>query len=259
MAKLKGSEKVVSEALKEYFLTKGYSEVSYDEGDDPPDIYLTLCSEKIAIEITDIDENRLNEKRTIIMGYKQFIKKLNLTFIPNIPKNTTIIIDFFHNYKKVNVIDKLFIKYLKGIFAQKTIPSTIENSINGVDFKINFLNNIAKIKQIIVGTITVNKKPNRSRNFDEVINHIYDISIETKFLNIIKDCILDKTEKCSKIENTKYLALWDNYFHKFLNYNNKDDIDYFNTLKDKIDNFGIFDKIFIIYDNSKVLELIKGN
>ena len=80
MTKLKGSEELVSEALKEYFLNMGYTKVSYDIGDDPPDIYLNLCSEKIAVEITDIDENRLNVRRTITMGYVGFIKKLDLTF-----------------------------------------------------------------------------------------------------------------------------------------------------------------------------------
>ncbi len=260
MATLKGSEKSVSEALKEYFVKQGYIKVSYDIGDDPPDIYLNLCSKKIAVEITDIDENRLNDKRTITMGYVEFIKRLNLTFKNNIPKNKSMIIDFFHNYNKVKVINKSFIIYLKKILGSNKIAPIIEDNINGVDFRIRFFNQTTKIKQIITGTIAVNKKPKKNRTVEELINIINDTDLETKFLNIIKDCILDKSKKCSKIQNTKYLALYDNYFHKFLNFNDKNDIKYFIELYDKIDDFGIFDKIFIIYNNSEVLELIKkGN
>lgn len=257
MTKLKGSEELVSEALKEYFLNMGYTKVSYDIGDDPPDIYLNLCSEKIAVEITDIDENRLNVRRTITMGYVGFIKKLDLTFKNNIPKNKSIIIDFFHNYKKVNVINKPFITYLRKVLGTNKITPIIEDNINGVDFRIRFFNQPTKIKQIITGTITVNKKTKKNRTVEELTNSINDIDLETKFLNIIKNCISDKTKKCANIVNTKYLALYDNYFHKFLNFNNENDIEDFIKLNDKIDNFGIFDKIFIIYDNSKVLELTK--
>lgn len=64
MAQLKGTEQFVSESLQAYF-SKSFDKVFVEEGNDPPDIYLTINARRIAIEITDIDQNVLKGRRTI--------------------------------------------------------------------------------------------------------------------------------------------------------------------------------------------------
>ena len=61
MAQLKGTEKFVAESLQSYF-SKTSNSVNFEEGDDPPDIYLKIDDKKIAVEITDIDQNVLKNR-----------------------------------------------------------------------------------------------------------------------------------------------------------------------------------------------------
>ena len=68
MSELKGTEKFVAESLKSYF-SKSFSTVDFEEGDDPPDIYLNIANKKIAVEITDVDQNVLKNRKTIDYGY----------------------------------------------------------------------------------------------------------------------------------------------------------------------------------------------
>lgn len=63
MADLKGSERFVADTLKTHFL-KTNQLVSYEEGVDPPDIFLIIGDERVSVEITDIDANVLKNRRT---------------------------------------------------------------------------------------------------------------------------------------------------------------------------------------------------
>lgn len=60
---LKPDERFVSESLLKYF---GPEKVEYKEGEDPPDIYLLLNGEKIAVEITRLPPVSFDES-----GYMQ--------------------------------------------------------------------------------------------------------------------------------------------------------------------------------------------
>ncbi len=71
---LKGTEKFVAESLQLHF-SKLFHTVYFEEGDDPPDIYLTIDDKKISVEITDIDQNVLKNRKTIDYGYLNFIKE----------------------------------------------------------------------------------------------------------------------------------------------------------------------------------------
>ena len=79
MAQLKGTEKFVAESLQSYF-SKTSNSVNFEEGDDPPDIYLKIDDKKIAVEITDIDQNVLKNRKTIDFGYLKFIDNLEKEF-----------------------------------------------------------------------------------------------------------------------------------------------------------------------------------
>jgi hypothetical protein len=53
LSELKGSEKFVAESLKSYFVKKACL-CSYQDGGDPPDIYLSIDNKIKSVEITNI-------------------------------------------------------------------------------------------------------------------------------------------------------------------------------------------------------------
>jgi len=61
MVKLKSTENFVAESIQAYF-AKSFNSVNFEEGNDPLDIYLKIDDKKIAIEITDVDQNVLGKR-----------------------------------------------------------------------------------------------------------------------------------------------------------------------------------------------------
>ena len=83
---LKGTEKFVAESLQSHF-KKSFDDVSINEGDDPPDIYLNIDNKKISVEITDIDQNVLKNRKTIDYGYLNFIDNICLLYTSPSPRD----------------------------------------------------------------------------------------------------------------------------------------------------------------------------
>lgn len=261
MAKLKGSEEFVSESLKTYFEGKGHI-VKYQEGGDPPDIYLEIDGKNIPVEITNIDENRINGRRTINTGYLKFIENLKSQFNKKIPSNKSVLIFFFHHYKKVSKLNKEFVKYLAHLFKSKTLDScTIEDSIKGIHFKIIIYDTQKGKNQTISGAVTTYGGKRQSRNYNEVTRRIYDTNLDIKTSDIIKESIRDKNIKCKELDTPIYLALYDDFSNKYFDFENSEHIEHYKKAMDYtiIDDYKIFKKIFIIFDNKDVLEFSKDS
>jgi len=256
LAELKGSEKFVADSLKLYFESKG-SKVSYQDGGDPPDIYLDIDSKKTSVEITNIDENRLNDRRTLNMSYLTFIKNLNKEFSPILNSNKSILIFFFHHYKKVSNISKEFKKYLKYIVNSDLFSTTIEDNIKGVNFKIIVFDTPENKKQSIMGAVTTYSGKRQSRNINDVINKRSDLNLNIKTTNIIFDAIADKNEKCQYLNKPVYLALYDDFSNKFFDFDDNEHIEHYKNAMKIVDDFKVFEKVFIVFDTKEVLEFTK--
>jgi hypothetical protein len=260
MANLKGSEKFVADSLKLYFSQK-LTNVSYDEGDDPPDIYLKIDNKKISVEITDIDQNVLKNKKTIEYAYFQFINNLDNDFGKFIDNDKRILIFFYHNYIKVSTIDKKFKKYLKSKLDGKKllIGNEIEDIIDGVNFKISILAMGKNNKKILGHISSFGGDGKYTRDINTVSERISEINILKQSLNIILNRIEDKNKKCKNLKKPVWLALYDNYYDKFTFFDNKEHLEHYKSIFDDIEDFGIFEKILIIFKNADILEFPKSN
>jgi len=256
MADLKGSEKFVAESLKLYFEKKGCL-CDYQDGGDPPDIYLSIDSKIKSVEITNIDENRLNDRRTLNMAYLTFLKNLDKEFHSKLSSKKSILIFFFHHYKKVSNINKEFKEYFKQILNRNLISSTIEDNLKGVNFKIIIFDTPENKQQSIIGAVTTYGGRKQSRNLNDVVNRIYDCNLDIKISNIILDVISDKNKKCKNLNQPVYLALYDDFSNKFFDFNDDEHIKHYKEAMKTINDFKIFEKIFIIFDTQEVLEFNK--
>ena len=256
MTKLKDTEKFVAQSLQFYF-SKSFTNVSFEEGDDPPDIYLNIDGKKIAVEITDIDQNVLKNKKTIDYGYLDFIDNIDKKFGHLVDKNKKILIIFYHNYIKISTISKKFKKYFLNLLKSNTltIGANIEDTIDKVGFKINILpmskNNIKKI----TGTaMPFSNKIKRFGNLSATSEIISDCDLLGQTFNIVNNRICDKSIKCKNIEKPIWLALFDNYYNKFTYFDSNEHLEHYQNVFRKIKDFKIFDKILVVFENKDTLE-----
>ena len=71
------------------------------------------------------------------------------------------------------------------------------------------------------------------------------------------NAIFDKNEKCKNLNKPVYLALYDDFSNKFFNFDNNEHINHYNSVMKNINDFKIFEKIFIVFDTQEVLEFNK--
>jgi hypothetical protein len=256
MAKLKGTEKVVAENLKFYFAKENCS-AFFEEGDDPPDIYLNIDGKKISVEITDIDQNVLKSRKTIDYGYLKFIENLDKELGHLIEGDKKISLIFYHNYHKVSAISKKLKKYLKSIIEENKYEtnSNIEDIINGVSFKISTLKIPKNGKRKIVGGVMPDGgKVKKSRDVNTVLEKISDSNLTEQTLAIIQERISNKNTKCEGIEKPVWLAFYDNYYNNFTYFDNTEHLEHYKDVFKSIYNFGCFEKILVVFKNGDVLD-----
>jgi hypothetical protein len=256
MSSLKGTEKFVAESLQSYF-KKTSVNVSYEDGSDPPDIYLKINGKKVAVEITDIDQNVLKNRKTIDYGYLNFIDNIDKEFGHLISADKKILLSFHHDYAKVSTISKKFKNYLKSLInADKLkIDNSIEDNINDVSFKISILPMPTRGTRKIVGSaMPFGGKVKKSRDINTVFDTISDCHLLGQTFNIVNDRIYDKNIKCKNIEKPIWLALFDNYYNKFTYFDNHEHLEHYKDTFESIEDFGIFEKILVVFENGDVLE-----
>ncbi len=256
MSELKGTEKFVAESLQSYF-TKSFNTVDFEKGDDPPDIYLKIDDKKIAVEITDVDQNVLKNRKTIDYGYLKFIDNIDKEFGHLIDADKKILLFFHHDYAKVSTISKKFKKYLKSLIDadELKIDNSVEDNINDVGFKISILPMPKSGTRKIVGSaMPFGGKVKKSRDINTMLDTISDCHLSGQTLNIVKDRIYDKNIKCKDIEKPIWLALFDNYYNKFTYFDNQEHLEHYKNTFEGVEDFGIFEKILVIFENGDVLE-----
>lgn len=256
MADLKGSEQFVADTLKTHFL-KTNKAVCYEEGVDPPDIFLIFGDERVAVEITDIDQNVLRNGKTIASGYLRFLDNLDQEFGGLVNDQKKLIIFFFHNYSKVSVISKKFKSLLRSFFEKnghKTLGS-IEGNIENVGYKISTVelpkNNKRKISG---GVMAYGGKVKKSRDIKAVFEQISDVNLMEQTLSIIQNRIIDKSAKCKSVDKPVWLALYDNYYNKFTDFKSAEHIEHYNNVFDRVDDFFVFEKIIVVFENGDICE-----
>jgi hypothetical protein len=250
---LKRNEKIVAEVLKKHFGVSSYDEVD----NDPPDIIMNIANQNVSIEITDLDENSLQGRRTNDSGYIAFINNLNKDMGNLIPKGKRLFISFYHFNNKVSQIDKKFRKYLKELLASNEIKigSDFEDCIGDICFKIKILKSMDGCKTIIGSTSPFGILHKKSRDINEVSQYLEEFNLNVKTKDILLDRISEKNYKCKDIKKQIWLALYDNYYNKFSDFECDEHKKHYKIIAADIDDYGIFEKVFVVFQNEDVIEI----
>lgn len=252
---LKGREKFVADSLVTHYREEG-KPVDYREGEDPPDIYLDIDGSIIAVEITEIDTNVINNRKTLDRGYLQFIDSLNKSHIDILPEGIGLLIHFYHNNTKVGKVKKEFMKILSSFMDSDSIviSNKIESSIGRVSFTLEFLKT-KNAKSGFAGSVgQYGGKSKKSRDINEVSKQIAESNLSLMSTATVQDRIIDKNEKCKYLQSPVHLALYDNYYNKFTEFTDTRHFDFYNEVMSTIPSFGLFEKVMIIFENGDVLE-----
>jgi hypothetical protein len=236
---LKDREKIAAEIIKDEF-SKNHSNVSYSEGEDPPDIYLEYDSKKVAIELTELSPNLYKDRISVDKAYEGFIKNIKI----DIPDYTSYLVVFHHANINLNKKRKKDIEN----FLKK--PNTeMQKCINGISVKIN--SQTIKQKTGTISPIIFNW--NRcNRDMNAVSESLMDFKIEHVFISMVNKAIETKKEKCKDIVKPIWLAMHDSYFSYIFSQSKDESVELYKKTMNTID-FGIFEKMIITFKDKGII------
>lgn len=236
---LKDKEEFVAEIIKNEFSIK-YSNVSYTEGEDPPDIYLKYDFNEVGIELTELSPNLHKDRVSIDKSYEGLIKNIDII----IPNYTHYLVVFHHANIKLNKSRK---KKIKDFLLK---PNTeMQKCIDGILVRIKSISSKKESGTISQMSLNINSC---SKDINAVSVSVMDFNIEHVFESIINKAIKTKKEKCKSINKPIWLAMHDSYFSYIFSNSQNESIELYNKIMKNID-FGIFDKIIITFNNKGII------
>ncbi len=238
----------VAQSLVDFF-KNSHSNVSYKVGENPPDIYLQFQSKEIPVEISTLDENTLNNRTTLAMGYFALVKEINKQVSGIRSEGLRIIVSIYHGKTKAGRIKKQLIKFIYEIINSKeTITNRYETKIKDVVCKATkYKNDSGRIK---VGAILSPLDKSGKKKIDP-----FEFHIVGRLASIIAERVKTKEVKCRNINSPKWLALYDNYINKFTDMNSFEHTDTYKEAMVLLKGSVEFEKIFIVFENGQVLEI----
>ena len=235
-------EQFTAEIIKNYF-SKKYSNVKYFQGEDPPDIYLKYSSNKVGIELTTLHPNLYKDRMSIDECYKGVIKNIDI----KIPDYTNYLVVFHHANIRPN---KALRKKIKDFLVKPN--SEMKKCIDGVLVEIHAGSTKQKIGTISVMSLNDNRC---NKDFNKASEFQADSNIEHVFKSILSKTVTTKKEKCKKIKNPIWLAMYAFYPSLFYELSKDDNIELYKKTIKNID-FGIFEKIIIAFSHKREEEII---
>ncbi len=229
---LREDEEFVAQALSEHFSG------SWDEGQDPPDIYLSYNEKKIAVEISTLTQHVINDEGRFIprlsqdTGVIRLCEELDLELRGYISGEFYIILTLFSPIIKVRKFKQLLKDQIILLTKKnKELDKVIE--VNGLEIRIHIVSGKRESGKKIIGIVS-NK--NSSANIADNVRYIFEQRISKKSI------------KCEGINHRPlWLALFNEYW--LADFNSYQEA--FKYLPKK----SLFDKIFIIDGSKKVYEI----
>lgn len=200
---LKPDEVFVKDCLIKYF---GPDVTTAQEGEDPPDIYLTIKDKKVAVEITRLSPVSFDQDGTVQNRYSQDYFGINLCdeldskLKAMVPPEIDVILTVYVPVGNTRKYKKQLCEYLKNkLESGVTVGDGKEVEFSGSKVRISFVPHRSHSQKKIVGLI---------------VNNNSNAHILSNAGVILAGRILDKVKKCNNIQHqgSKWLALFNDYW-----------------------------------------------
>ena len=218
----------------------GSEKVSVNEGDDPPDIYLNFSDSCIGVEVTQLRPPTIEQGRPLgnrttqdLFGIR-LVNELNINVGPILPDGMSLHVHMDLPIKNPRKYKKILRDWVTEVAKSPALDYEERRDIQGSKTKISIIQKPAGRKKI-VGFITSN-------------NSSADIALNARL--ILEDRIRKKSAIFVRLENPVWLALLNDYFLA--------DADIYTAAAREIKLNHCFERIFIVFDDNSVSELIVG-
>ncbi|BBO74357.1 hypothetical protein DSCW_17740 [Desulfosarcina widdelii] len=200
---LKPDEIFVSESLVKFLGKEG---VTYQEGEDPPDIYLTINGEKVAVEITRLspvvfgEDGEMQNRNTQDTFGVNLCNELDSKLKNKVPQDIDILLVLHLPVNNARKYKKELFKLVESVLAKPIKEGSSQTtSVLGHKIKIIFIPKRRHSNKKIVGAI---------------VNDNSQAHILSNAVAILADRIHDKVLKCKNIPHSgpKWLALYNDYW-----------------------------------------------
>jgi hypothetical protein len=237
---LRPEEEFVKDSLVKYF--GGPDKAKAWEGENPPDIYVEIEGECIAVEITTLSpvsfdaDGTVQNRATTECSIFDLCNELDSELRDGIPSEISIWLNLYVPVKNVRRFKKELCDYLVSFIAERpNVGNSRETNIANEKVEIFVGSGREPPRKKIVGIIW-NKNSNP-----------YLLNIHLNAEVILVGRIIDKQKKCAKVKGPIWLALYNDYWLA-------DNRNYVQA----INNIGIehrFGRIFVIQKTSQVHQI----
>jgi hypothetical protein len=235
---MRADEEFVGSALVEYF--GGSACACVREGDDPPDLYLTLNGVRVGVEVTRVSQftvepdGALGDRATQDAYGLRVVNELDTQVGPCLPSDKSLLVTLQLPVTNVRPFRRKLAKLLEQIAKAPVEDSSHDATIEGSPVTVSVIPRRPSGKSV-VGIIA-----NRNSSADIGFNALL----------VLTDRIRTKSEICADLPKPVWLALLNDYWLA-------DAVTYANAAR-QLDDGGCFQRVFIVSDQGSVNELRIG-
>jgi hypothetical protein len=237
---LREDEKFVRDCLVKYF---DIEKTEAWEGEDPPDIYIKVKGETIAVEITRLSwisfdqDGSIQNRNTQDSFGSNLCHELDSKLGGYVPPEIDIILTMYVPVKNVKKYKNELYNYLKDLITQN-LKAGNRKEIVIADERVNI-------------SIVPNEEQSHKGIVGIIVNKNSDPFILRNAEVILADRLREKQEKCKKIQHKG--PIWLVFFNDYW-------LADYRTYSQAFKNIALehdFDRIYIILDNGEVRQLFK--
>lgn len=237
---MRREEAFVCSALVEFL--GGPSVVSGADGDDPPDIYLTLGGSRTGVEVTRLSQftiepdGSLGNRATQDSFGIRLIEDLNIKLGPLLPDNVSLLIGVHVPTPNASRFRKEVIEWVTQVVASPSLGTEHERNIDGSNVSVSVIPERPSGKKII--GFVVNKHSSA------------DILLNARL--VLEERIRTKSKLCEGLAQVGpvWLAVFNDYWLA--------DADTYAAACRQLKMSHCFERLFLVSDNGAVSELVVG-
>lgn len=232
---MRRDEEFVGLALVDFFGGPSCAVVS--DGDDPPDLYLTVDASRVGVEVTRLSQftfesdGTLGNRKTQDSFGLRLLNELNARVGPSLPGDISLLIGLWVPVSNVKRFRKVLTEWVEKIASAPVKGFTQEREIEGSKASISVISAHPSGTKIVGFVTNTNSSP--------------DIALNARL--VLEERIHTKSEICSQLPQPLWLAVLNDYWLA--------DADTYAVAGQYIKRGHCFERIFLVSEKGVVNEL----